>query len=90
MVPGEEYEVTLDLWSTAYVWNAGHTLGVLVSSSRYPEFPVNPNNGLSLSQQDDGPKVTANNTVISDNGRLSYVSLPIVSLEDIPLNPEIR
>ena len=90
MVPGEAYTVTLDLWSTAYVWNSGHTLGVLISSSRYPEFPVNPNNGYPLSQQDDGPKIVANNTVISSSDRLSYVTLPMVSLGDIKLNPEIR
>jgi predicted acyl esterase len=41
--PGIIYEVEVDLWSTSYIWNAGHRIRVEVSSSNYPRFLNNPN-----------------------------------------------
>jgi len=90
MEPGAVYEVTVDMWSTAYVFNPGHTLGVIVTSARHPEFSTNPNNGLPLADQADGPLVVANNTVFGGASGLSYVTLPVVPLSAIPLNPHIR
>jgi putative CocE/NonD family hydrolase len=90
MEPGTTYEVEVDMWSTAYVFNPGHTLGVIVTSARFPEFAVNPNNGLPLADQADGPMVVANNTVHSAGAGLSFVTLPVVPLDAIPLNPNIR
>jgi len=88
MVPDQVYEVDVDMWTTAYIWNPGHTLGVIVTSSRSPEFTVNPNNGLPIASQSDGDMIIANNTIYCGEG--SYVTLPIVSLQDIQLNPNIR
>ena len=76
------------MWSTAYVFNPGHTLGIVVTSARSPEFAVNPNNGLPLATQADGPVVVANNTVVG--GGKSFVTIPVVSLESITENPLIR
>lgn len=92
MVPGEVYTVTLDLWTTAYVFNPGHRLGVVVASARHPEFAVNPNNGLPLADQADGPTLVANNTVYADpfGAGLSYLTLPVVDIADIAVNPHIR
>eukprot|EP00456_Euglypha_rotunda_P076967 TRINITY_DN723_c0_g1_i7.p1 TRINITY_DN723_c0_g1~~TRINITY_DN723_c0_g1_i7.p1 ORF type:complete len:536 (-),score=54.82 TRINITY_DN723_c0_g1_i7:21-1499(-) len=38
MTPGQSYQVTLDLWSTAYIWNPGHSIRVHITSSRTPEI----------------------------------------------------
>jgi putative CocE/NonD family hydrolase len=35
----------VDLWSISLIVNAGHRIGMQVSSSNYPRFEVNPNNG---------------------------------------------
>ena len=44
------YEVSIDLWSSCYVFNKGHRIRVDISSSNYPRFSANPNNGLPLSE----------------------------------------
>ncbi len=43
MVPGMVYQVSVDLWSTSYIWNTGHRIRVDVSSSNYPRCLNNPN-----------------------------------------------
>ena len=81
------------MWSTAYIFNPGHTLGVIIASARAPEFTVNPNNGYPIASQDDGPMVVANNTVhlsSSDGAISSYVTLPVVPLSAVQENPYIR
>jgi predicted acyl esterase len=55
-VPGEPVEVTVDLWSTALVFNAGHRVRVSISGSNAPRFEVNPNHGGDLNG-DDPPSV---------------------------------
>jgi uncharacterized protein len=88
MVPNTVYEVDVDMWSTAYIWNPGHTLGVIITSSRDPEFTVNPNNGLPIVNQTQGEMIVATNTIKCGEG--SYVTLPLVNMDDIKLNPYIR
>jgi predicted acyl esterase len=48
LTPGEPVELTVDLWSTAMVFDAGHRIRLVVSGSNWPRFEVNPNNGLDL------------------------------------------
>lgn len=58
------YEVDVNLWNTSYIVPAGHSLRVVVTSSNFPRFSVNPNNGLLL--QDPaypGEAVVATNTI---------------------------
>ncbi|HZY90316.1 MAG TPA: CocE/NonD family hydrolase [Gemmataceae bacterium] len=43
--PGRVYELDVDLWSTALVFNKGHRVRVAVSSSNSPRFEANPNTG---------------------------------------------
>jgi predicted acyl esterase len=45
LVPGETYELDVDLWSTSLVFNLGHRVRVAVSSSNSPRFEPNPNTG---------------------------------------------
>jgi len=43
--PGEVYEVEVDMWSTAYVFNKGHRIRADVQCSDFPHFDVNPATG---------------------------------------------
>ncbi len=74
------YEAWVDLWSTAYVFNSGHTLRVAVSSSNYPRFDVNPNTGAAIQPvTTTTPKLCANNTVIFNSTCPSSIILPLPS-----------
>ncbi|MFI5794548.1 CocE/NonD family hydrolase C-terminal non-catalytic domain-containing protein [Streptomyces sp. NPDC051677] len=44
-VPGEFAEHAVDLWSTGYVFRAGHRLRVHVTSSSFPQWDRNLNTG---------------------------------------------
>jgi len=87
MIPGQIYEVELSLWNTSYVFSAGHKLRVSISSSNYPRFSVNPNNGYPLINADNGPNVTAINTVYHSPSYLSYIQLPVVQPSQLPPFP---
>jgi len=81
MVPGLVYNVTVVVWSTSYIFNIGHSIRVDISSSNYPRFSANPNNGNFLSQ--DGPKLVAYNKVFHNKDYPSSLILPVVSMEDL-------
>ena len=89
-VPGQKYEVRLDLWNTSYVFNKGHSVRVAVSSSNSPRFKPNPNLGLPLNEEDKHPSVVAHNTLLygkpddaADTMR-SYIELPVVKEAQLP------
>ncbi len=50
--PGEVYTLVIDLWSTSYTVPAGHKLRVEVSSSNFPRFARNLNNGEPFGTSD--------------------------------------
>lgn len=79
MTPGTLYPITVDLWSTAMVFNAGHQLRVAISSSNSPRFHLNPNTGAALAEE-DGTLVVAEQTVFHDAAHPSQLILPMVSL----------
>jgi len=54
LTPGVPVEITVELWSTALVFNAGHSIRISVSGSNWPRFEVNPNDGLDLNLQTPG------------------------------------
>ncbi len=80
MEPGEIYEVYVDLWSTSYVWNAGHQIRVAVSSSNYPRFLPNPNTKDPIYQ--NSTYQVAENTVYLDIEHPSGISLPWIPLKN--------
>ncbi len=43
--PGKVYEVKVNLWSTSKIFNKGHKIRIVVSSSNFPRFDVNYNTG---------------------------------------------
>jgi uncharacterized protein len=73
--PGKIYEVTVDLWSTALVFNRGHKIRVVVSSSNAPRFDPNPNTGHAF-RADKASRV-ATNTIYFSKQYPSRILLPI-------------
>jgi predicted acyl esterase len=78
MTPGSVEKLTINMWSTAQTFEKGHRIGVHVTSSNFPRFAVNPNNGAAL---DDvaTPANAAQNTIYFDSNRPSSIILPIVT-----------
>jgi len=77
--PGVTYMITINMWRTAYVFNAGHRIRVSVSSSNFPRFKVNPNNGLLVVDENNSPPVIAYNRVETNSQFPSTITLPVVS-----------
>jgi predicted acyl esterase len=80
MEAGKIYGVEIDLWSTSYIWNAGHKIRVAISSSNYPRFLNNPNT------EDGMYKNTtyniAHNNLYLDTDHPSCIILPIIEDEN--------
>lgn len=74
-LPGEIVEVEIDLGAISLIFNQGHRVGMFVSSSNYPRFEVNPNNGDDF--PGDHPFVVANNTVHLGPKYPSALMLPV-------------
>jgi predicted acyl esterase len=78
IVPGNVYEVEVDLWSTAYQFNAGHRIQLVVSSSNAPKYQPCPNTGVPIARTYTGTAV-ANNTLLVGTTRESRLVLPVVN-----------
>ncbi|KUO94694.1 CocE/NonD family hydrolase [Ferroacidibacillus organovorans] len=78
MTPGEIYEVDVDLWSTAMVFQKGHRLRVHVTSSSFPHWDRNLNTGANNGTTTE--MKVARNTVYHTEEHPSHVVLPIVTL----------
>jgi len=70
------YPITVDLWSTALVFNAGHKIQVQVTSSNSPRFEPHSNTWNPVKSYDQAMKAT--NTVFLD-GR-SRLILPVTKI----------
>ena len=62
--PETEYNMTLNLFASAYQFNAGHQIRLIISSSNYPRYAINPNTGGDLTDHYSEGKI-ANNTIIT-------------------------
>ena len=72
LAPDQADRLSVDLWSTSMVFNAGHKIGLYVASANYPMHATNLNNfGQHLAQ-----KTTAHNVVRT--GEVSALVLPVV------------
>lgn len=75
--PGEVYPFTIDLWATSYTVPAGHKIRLEVSSSNFPRFARNLNNGEPFGMSD---KIEVAEQIIYHSDRYpSRLVLPIVS-----------
>lgn len=81
--PGEVTKIEIDLWTTAFVFDPGHSIRVDVSSSNYPRFLANPNTGLPLSMHSN-KTIVAKNSLHMSSSWTSHIALPIVLFDDIP------
>ena len=78
MDPGEIYDIDVDLWSTAIVFNKGHQIRVVVSSSNDPRFEPNPNTGEDWHQETGS--LIAQQTLYLSGHSPSYITFPTVPL----------
>jgi hypothetical protein len=76
IVPGKVYEYKIDLWSTSNVFLKGHKIRLEVSSSNFPRFDRNLNNGKNASA--DAAFGKADNTIYHDREHPSALLLPVV------------
>jgi len=76
LTPGQITEVTIDLQTVAYVFEVGHSIQVDLTSSNYPRFSLNRNNGNLLA---DGPgtPVVAHHTIYHSADYPSALLLPV-------------
>jgi hypothetical protein len=76
IVPGKVYEYKIDLWSTSNVFLKGHKIRLEVSSSNFPRFDRNLNNGKNAGA--DTTLEKADNTIYHDREHPSALLLPVV------------
>lgn len=74
--PGRVYEFTIDLWSTANVFKAGHRVRLDIASASFPRWDRNPNTGQPFGT--DPTTRPAQQTILHDAEHPSHVLLPIV------------
>jgi putative CocE/NonD family hydrolase len=76
MKPGEVYEFTIEVGVTSIVFLEGHRIRIEVSSSNFPRFDRNLNNGGELGI--DARIMVANQTVYHDPRYPSHIELPVI------------
>ena len=74
--PNEIYLFTIKLRNTAYVFNKNHRIRIYITSSKYPSYEPNPNNGGPF-KRNDPDKQIAMNTIWTGNIYPSTIALPI-------------
>ncbi len=77
MIPGNVYEVEIDLPNTATTFLAGHRIRVDITSSNYPRFDRNLNNGGTMYVA--GDTVAAENKVFHNATQASYIEMKLES-----------
>ena len=75
MKPGQIYAVTIDLTNTAITFLKGHRVRLVVSSSNYPKYALNLNDGGPMYKKRNG--LVAINTVYADARHPSALVLPV-------------
>jgi predicted acyl esterase len=83
MTPGKPEDLHIDLWSTAYTFEKGHKIQVVVTSSNATKFEVNPNTGEPFGQTPKLKPRVATNTVYFDKDHPSAMVLPIIYPDDM-------
>lgn len=77
LVPGQVYEVEIELYDVAQTFQTGHQIRLAITSSNYPRFDANMNDGDTLYVA--GDSLVARNTVYFDAARPSRLILPVNS-----------
>jgi len=71
----------VDLFSTSVILAAGHRLRISVTSSNYPRYETNLNNGLPWPDMLEGPEYAVTVNVHHEPGAASYLEVPDPSRE---------
>lgn len=79
LVPGEVYELRIDLGATANLFRAGHRIRLEVSSSNFPRFERNTNTGGWIATERDEDVVVAVNRIHHGRTHPSHLILPVIS-----------
>ena len=75
MNPGQTYAITIDLTNTAITFLKGHRVRLIISSSNYPKYALNLNDGGPMYRK--GNALVAINTVYADARHPSALILPV-------------
>lgn len=75
MINGQIYSIVVDMLNTAITFLAGHRIRVDITSSNYPRFDCNLNNGLQMYVA--GDTSVAAQTIYFDSNHESYLELPV-------------
>ena len=75
--PGEVYKYTIEFLATSIVFQRGHRLRVMVTSSLYPAYDLNPNTGAPIGE--DVPSQLANQTIFHEAEYPSHILLPVAA-----------
>ncbi len=84
VTPGAIIEVVVDLWSTSIILNKGHRLRIVVSSSNYPRFERNFNDGSSYGG--NGILIPVKVKVYHNPMYRSYIELPDPNKSEADIN----
>jgi predicted acyl esterase len=77
LTPSQRYVFDIDVGSTSLIFNRGHRLRVAISSSNYPRFEANRNNGKSWPDDQNYPSVVAHQTITLGGAEASHIVLPV-------------
>ncbi len=74
--PGKAYEFTIDLWSTANLFKAGHSIRLDITSSNFPRWDRNLNTGAAFGTDSEGR--IAHQTIFHNAEHPSQIILPLI------------
>lgn len=76
--PGKAYLYEIDLWSTSNVFKKGHRIRLDITSSSFPRWDRNLNNGLDIGNGRKEDARTARQTILHDRDHPSAIILPVI------------
>jgi len=76
IAPGTAYEYQIDAWNTCQMLKPGHRFRVEISSSAFPKYSRNLNNGEALGKTAE--MMVARQTIYHDAAHPSRITLPII------------
>jgi uncharacterized protein len=83
MIPGKIYDCVIELPTTCITFLSGHKIRVIISSSNYPKYNRNMNNGQAMYPGNSTDTLlnplSAMNTIYCNSLNASYVELPLLN-----------
>ncbi len=80
MEPDVMDSMLVDVWSIAHVFNTGHKIRVIITSSNFPRFEINPNTGETPGRN-PAEKLIAENTIYWGPDAPTRLILPINDMD---------